>query len=113
MLDAMNACRFCGRVGRFYRDEPKGYVAWFEWVERMSRRYEQRACPDCGRFTIWRLRRSDAMIERVELRGLGAHGFGRWLEGWKRLQREGYDVTVLVALDRSHAIGLAYREGSA
>jgi hypothetical protein len=48
------------------------------------------------------------MIERVELKGLGAHGFGRWLQNWKDLHRSGeWEVTVLIALDNSHAVAMA------
>lgn len=53
----MHACRHCGRVGRFYRDEPHGYVAWFEWAERMGKTHEQHRCPGCDRLTIWRRKR--------------------------------------------------------
>ena len=48
-------------------------------------------------------------IARVELKGLGAQGFSRWLDQWQELRRAGWDVTVLVAGDRTHAIGLAWR----
>jgi hypothetical protein len=48
-------------------------------------------------------------IERIPLRGLGAQGFGRWLDQWKDMQAQGFDVTVLIANDKAnpHAIGLA------
>jgi hypothetical protein len=50
----MSACKHCGRTGRFYRDEPRGYFEWHAWAEKLSRRYHQEQCPGCGRFTIWR-----------------------------------------------------------
>lgn len=50
----MKKCRFCGREGRFYRDEPEGYVALFEWAEQMMKTHHQEHCPGCGRLTIWR-----------------------------------------------------------
>ena len=51
----------------------------------------------------------DSAIERVALRGLGAQGFGRWLQTWKELEREGWHVTVLLAKDKTHAIALAVK----
>jgi hypothetical protein len=48
-------------------------------------------------------------IERVETVGLGAQGFGRWLQEWKALQAEGWTVTVLLARDGSHAVALAIK----
>ena len=53
----MGRCRICGEPGRFYRDEPTGYVAWHEWAEKMSRTHKQHSCPKCGRFTVWRKQR--------------------------------------------------------
>lgn len=50
----MTKCRFCDRTGRFYRDEPEGYLQWHAWAERMSKTHHQQECPGCGRFTIWR-----------------------------------------------------------
>ena len=52
----MKRCLVCGTPGRFYREEPAGYVAWHEWAERMMRHYEQEPCPVCGRLTRWRRR---------------------------------------------------------
>lgn len=52
----MRACPHCGRVGRFYRDEPTGYVTWHEWAEKMDRTHEQHPCPSCGRLSVWRKR---------------------------------------------------------
>ena len=51
----MNKCRFCGLKGRFYRDEPRGYVAWDEWAEKMSKTHHQERCPGCNRLTLWKL----------------------------------------------------------
>lgn len=53
--DDVNACRFCGREGRFY-DPPLRYLQWHEWADRKSKTHEQHPCPDCGRYTIWRVR---------------------------------------------------------
>lgn len=50
----MASCAHCGRHGRFYRDEPTGYVAWQEWAEKMSQTHHQEQCPGCGRYTIWK-----------------------------------------------------------
>jgi hypothetical protein len=50
----MSKCRFCGREGRFYRDEPTDYTAWNEWANKMVRTHHQELCPGCGRFTVWR-----------------------------------------------------------
>lgn len=60
----MNACSHCGRVGRFYRLEPSGYVAWHEWAEKMSRTHHQEPCPDCGRFSVWK--RGAVVVEVVQ-----------------------------------------------
>jgi hypothetical protein len=58
------------------------------------------------------------IVERVTLRAhaqkktpheLSAHGFQRWLEGWKERQADGWIVRVWVARDASHAIGMACR----
>lgn len=54
-MSELRKCSHCERVGRFYRDEPSGYVAWHEWAERMSKTHHQERCPECGRLTIWRL----------------------------------------------------------
>jgi hypothetical protein len=51
----------------------------------------------------------DFAIERIAYAGLGAQGFGRWLDQWRQLKSAGWDVTVLTALDGTHAIGLALR----
>lgn len=50
------------------------------------------------------------MIERIEHRGLDAHGYGRWLDQWRELQNEGWDVTVVISHDKTHSVGLAYKE---
>lgn len=50
----MNACRHCGRQGRFYRDPPDGYVAFSEWADKMMRTHHQERCPGCQRFTVWK-----------------------------------------------------------
>ena len=52
---------------------------------------------------------NEIAIERIALAGLGAQGFGRWLDQWQALRRAGWDVTVLVDRDKTHAIGLAWR----
>lgn len=62
----------------------------------------------------------DGMIERVWLsdlagapkrRTIGSHEFQRWLKGWWALERDGWDVTIVVALDGfySHAVAMACR----
>jgi hypothetical protein len=33
--------------------EPRGYVAWHEWAEEMSKTHVQKRCPGCGLFKIW------------------------------------------------------------
>lgn len=54
----MTACRHCGRKGRGYRNEPAGYVAWFDWAGLMTRKgYVQERCPGCKRFSVWTKRR--------------------------------------------------------
>lgn len=55
---------------------------------------------------------NDFVIESVPLAGLGAQGFGRWLDEWRELEVQGYDVTVLVPLNthrEPRAVGLALR----
>lgn len=49
----MSVCRFCGRKGRGYRNEPPTYLAWQNWAEKMSKTHHQEACPGCGRFSVW------------------------------------------------------------
>ena len=34
-------------------DEPKGYLAWHEWAEQMSKTHRQERCPECGYWHIW------------------------------------------------------------
>lgn len=48
-------------------------------------------------------------IERIELKDYNAVQFAEWLEYWKQLQLEGWDVTVLVELapPSKHAMALA------
>ena len=54
-------CKFCGRKGRFYRDEPTGYVAVEEWAEKMMKTHHQEPCPGCGRLSVWKLGAPDAL----------------------------------------------------
>ena len=58
------------------------------------------------------------VIERVALPrravkpepgAISAHGFQRWLATWRERQADGWDVTVLLSGDETHAVGLAYR----
>jgi len=32
---------------------PEGYLPWFEWAEKKSRRHKQVRCKHCGRWAIW------------------------------------------------------------
>lgn len=32
---------------------PSGYIAWFEWAERMSKHFKQVRCGGCGLYAIW------------------------------------------------------------
>lgn len=50
----MPQCKFCGRSGRYYRDEPSDYIALSEWAEKMIKTHHQEPCPDCGRLTVWK-----------------------------------------------------------
>jgi hypothetical protein len=52
-------CKWCGRQGRFYPEQPEGYVAWDEWAEKKSRTHHQERCPGCGRFSVWKLGAGD------------------------------------------------------
>lgn len=36
------------------KDEPTGYIAWFEWAERKAKTHKQTRCPDCGLFVVWK-----------------------------------------------------------
>jgi hypothetical protein len=36
------------------KSEPTGYIFWFEWAERMSKRYKQIKCKCCGKYHIWK-----------------------------------------------------------
>lgn len=49
----------CAACRKRVERQPTGYIAWFEWAERQAKRYEQHACPDCGRFTIWKRKTGD------------------------------------------------------
>jgi len=49
----------------------------------------------------------ETRIERV----LADSGTAKWFEKWKRLRRDGWDVTVLVSPDRKTLVGLACRWG--
>lgn len=44
--------------------EPSGYVAWFEWAEKLNKTHEQKQCPTCGLYTYWVPRRESAKRER-------------------------------------------------
>lgn len=39
-----------------HTEGPRGYVDFFAWAERMSRTHEQRQCPGCGRYVVWKPR---------------------------------------------------------
>lgn len=63
----------------------------------------------------------NSMIERVGLskraqprtaqgKRLSAHGFQTWLGHWQNLRADGWDVTVLLAADETHAVALAWKE---
>lgn len=52
----------------------------------------------------------DVLETRIE-RVAADNGLSKWLERWKRLRRDGWDVTVLVAPDRQTLVGLACRNG--
>lgn len=54
-MSKLRSCSHCGRTGRFYRDEPSGYVSWHEWAEQMSKTHHQKPCPGCGRLSVWKL----------------------------------------------------------
>lgn len=32
---------------------PKGYMAWCDWVEHISKTHRQVECPGCGLFLVW------------------------------------------------------------
>jgi hypothetical protein len=32
---------------------PSGYVAWFEWAEKMTETHTQQRCPECYLWAIW------------------------------------------------------------
>lgn len=36
---------------------PDGYVTGLDWLERMSKRYEQAKCKKCGLWAIWRVKK--------------------------------------------------------
>jgi hypothetical protein len=55
------------------------------------------------------LQAHEAAIERFEI---GPTGFASWLEQWRGLQSDGWEVAVVLASDESHAIGMACREWS-
>lgn len=52
---AFNQCKFCGRPGRFYKDEPRDYVFWHLWADEQSKTHHQEECPGCGHLTVWKL----------------------------------------------------------
>jgi hypothetical protein len=64
----MPACSHCGREGRGYRKEPKGYVEWHEWAMKLSRTHHQERCPDCGRYTVW-LKNAQASVKARSIIG--------------------------------------------
>ena len=41
------------RQCRSRKDEPKDYVSWYRWVERMSRTHRQKQCTQCGTWHVW------------------------------------------------------------
>jgi hypothetical protein len=49
-----------------YKDEPTGYVAWFDWVERKATTHEQLQCPVCHRWAIWKPKRKRAAPGETE-----------------------------------------------
>jgi hypothetical protein len=32
---------------------PSGYIAWFEWAEKMAETHRPTRCPDCRLWAIW------------------------------------------------------------
>lgn len=44
----MKACSHKKRKG-----EPDGYIQWQDWAEKMSKRYVQVKCDNCGLFKDW------------------------------------------------------------
>jgi len=49
-------CPSCGTKGRNYPKQPRGYVEWQNWAEKMSKTHRQLACPGCGLLTVWVLK---------------------------------------------------------
>ena len=35
---------------------PDGYMAWFDWADRMAETHKQIKCKGCGLYTIWVLK---------------------------------------------------------
>jgi hypothetical protein len=33
--------------------QPRGYVAWHEWAEKMAETHKQERCPSCGLWEVW------------------------------------------------------------
>lgn len=49
----MRACRYCGRYGRYYCDEPEVRPKWITWAAYKITTHHQEPCPDCGNPTVW------------------------------------------------------------
>lgn len=47
----MTACK--------HTPSPSGYVEWHEWAERKAKTHDQTQCLVCGRWAIWKKRRTD------------------------------------------------------
>lgn len=47
------------------KDEPSGYVAWHEWVERKGNTHNQLKCPGCGLYAIWKKKPSKSTAAAV------------------------------------------------
>jgi hypothetical protein len=50
----MPVCKFCGRQGRYYREEPSDYGSLQDWAEKMMKTHHQERCPGCQRYTVWK-----------------------------------------------------------
>lgn len=44
--------RICLNADR-HTPQPRGYLAWHEWAEEMSKTHVQERCPGCGLLHIW------------------------------------------------------------
>jgi hypothetical protein len=43
----------CPDAATLHTDEPRGYIEWHEWAEKMSETHRQKKCPTCGLYAIW------------------------------------------------------------